>query len=201
MSEQPTGRGNRKPRRRGPLGSQQPTVDVPEGYLAVGRIINAHGIRGELSVELYTDFPEERFAPGQTVLVGAEMEGVEVITARPHKGRWLLRFEEVNDRDEAEALQGTWLYIPEEAAATLDADEYFVHQILGLTVQNEDHTTLGTVQDVLFTGANEVYIVQPAEGINKGRDLLIPAIGDVVQDVDLESGVITVRLLPGILEE
>lgn len=201
MSEGNSQNRARRRRRRGPLGQQQPTTEVPDGYLAVGRIINAHGIQGEVSVEPYTDFAEERFVRGQDVLVGDEMEAMEILNARPHKGRWLLQFAEINNRDDVELFRGKWLFIPEADAADLEEDTYFIHQIMGLRVQTVDGTLLGTVKDVLFTGANEVYIINPAEGINAGREVLLPAIGEVIQQVDLETGVITVQLLPGMLEE
>lgn len=199
-------RANREFRRRRQRGTQpssrlQRSADVPAGHLAVGRIAGVHGLRGELRVETHTDFPEERFALGQSLLLGDSLEAIEVVAARPHKGQMLVRFENIETRDDAEPLQGTWLYIPEETAADLEEDTYFVHQIVGLTVQTTEGKKLGTIKDVLFTGANEVYVVQPNDGINQGRELLVPAIADVVQSVDLEAGVLTVQLLPGLMEE
>ena len=175
-------------------------VNVPDGFLAVGRVISVHGTRGEVAIEPYTDFPEERFAAGQSILLGDEMEPVEIESMRPHKNRMLLRFDHVVNRDDAEALRGTWLFIPEDAAVELEEDTYFVHQILGLTVQTEEQQILGTVKDVLFTGANEVYVIKPAGSTNKGQDILIPATTEVIKNVDLTAGLLTVTLLPGILD-
>jgi 16S rRNA processing protein RimM len=193
-----TERQNRRRRhasRRGPL-----TVDVPAGYLAVGKVITAHGTHGEISVEPFTDFPEERFAPGQVMLLGDEMESVEIEASRPHKSRMLVRFEHITSRDEAEALRGTWIFIPEEDAAELEDDTYYVHQIIGLTVQTVDGQILGTVGDVLVTGANDVYLIKPAAGVNGGREILLPAIGEVIVEVDVAGGRLLVNLLPGILD-
>jgi 16S rRNA processing protein RimM len=163
-------------------------------------ITGAHGIRGEITIEPYTDFPEERFAEGESVLLGQEMEVTDIVSSRPHKGRVLVRFGHIADRDEAEALRGEWIYIPESEAAALEADTYFIHQIIGLSVQTTEGEILGTIQDVLFTGANEVYVVQPRAGLNRGREVLIPAIAEVVQSVDLKAGMLTIYLMPGILE-
>ncbi len=195
------GKRPRRPRRHGqPSNRAHLDVNVPDGFLAVGRVISAHGTRGEVAIEPYTDFPEERFAAGQSILLGDEMEPVEIESMRPHKNRMLLRFDHVVNRDDAEAMRGTWLFIPEDAAVELEEDTYFVHQILGLTVQTEEQQILGTVTDVLFTGANEVYVIKPAESVNKGRDILIPATTEVIKNVDLAAGLLTVALLPGIVD-
>ena len=173
---------------------------VPDGYLAVGRILGAHGLLGEVKVESYTDF-DSRFAPGQQLLLGKELFLTEIASARPHKGIFLLTFAEIADRGAAESLQNEWLYIPEDAAMGLDEDSFWIHQIIGLTVQTETNKKLGEVADVIFTGANEVYVIRPAAGINRDRELLIPALAEVIRAVDLEAGVVTVRLLPGMIEE
>lgn len=204
-NEGSAGRQGRRPQRaraRGaqPRSRQQQASQVPAGHLAVGVIIGAHGIRGDVTVEPYTDFPDQRFAEGESVLLGQEMEIANIVTSRPHKGRVLVRFDHIADRDEAEAMRGTWIYIPEDEAVELEDDTYFIHQIIGLRVHTDEGQVLGTIQDVLFTGANEVYVVEPGEGVNRGREVLIPAIAEVVQSVDLEAGVLTIHLLPGIIE-
>ena len=94
-------------------------------------------------------------------------------------------------------MRNQWLFVPESEAVELEADSYWVHDIIGLQVQTENGEPLGAVTDVLFTGANEVYVVQESNG----NELLLPAIADVVQKVDLAAGAITVRLLPGMRDE
>ena len=175
-------------------------VFIPDGYLIVGRIVGVHGLKGEVKVELHTDFPE-RFAPGAVMYLGEELTPVTLTSVRPHKGRLLVGLEGVEGRPAAEELRGEWLYIPEEEAKELEEGVYWIHDLLGLTVQTEEGRPLGVIKDVLVTGANDVYVVEVQEGVNQGRDLLIPAIADVVQEVDLERGVMTVRLLPGMEEE
>ncbi|MCB0115889.1 MAG: 16S rRNA processing protein RimM [Caldilineaceae bacterium] len=194
-------RRRRQNRRRGHASRRGPLdFKVPAGYLVVGRVISAHGVRGELSIEPFTDFPEDRFAAGQMMLIGDEMEAVEIESARPHKNRVLICFDHITNREEAEALRGNWIFIAEEDAAELDEDTYYVHQIVGLTAQTADGAILGTVKDVLVTGANDVYLVAPAEGVNGGKEILLPAIGDVIVDVDVAGGRLTVNLLPGMLD-
>ena len=201
MTERPQGY-RRRPEKDGAARGgrfRRRSAPVPEGYLAIGRILGAHGLRGEVKVESHTDF-DSRFAPGQQLLIGEELHLTEIAAARPHKGIFLLTFDEITDRVAAESLHYEWLFIPEDAAMKLDEDSFWVHDIIGLTVQTESLKPLGKVTDVLFTGANEVYIIQPAPGINRDRELLIPALADVIRAVDLEAGTVTVRLLPGMLE-
>lgn len=176
------------------------TVFVPEGYLAVGMITGPHGIRGEVKVELHTDFPE-RFAPGAILYLGESLQEVEILQARPHKGQYLLLLAGIHERNTADNLRGQWLFIPESQAAELDEDTYWVHDIIGLRVQTEEGRYLGVVQDVLETGANDVYVVDPPADVNQGRPLLLPAIAEVIQAVDLATGIMTIRLMAGLLDE
>lgn len=178
-------------------------VFVPDGYMVVGYIVGVHGLRGEVKVELYTDFPE-RFAPDEP-LYRSDSQGdslVEMVIeqARPHKNQMLLKFRGVGRREEADALRNIWLFVHEDDAISLEDGLYWVHDIIGLMMQTEDAQELGQVKEVLFTGANDVYVVEPVGTINRGQDLLVPAIADVVQSVDLERNIITVRLPPGLLE-
>lgn len=167
-------------------------VLVPDGYLAIGRIATAHGVRGEVRVELYTDFPE-RFAPQTDIYMGEALTPATIEYARPHKLQMLVKLVDVETRDEAEELRGQWLFVPEEEAVALEADTYWVHDIIGLQAATEAGEVLGRISEVLFTGANEVYVIQDADG----AELLVPAIADVIQQVDLAAKRITVRLLPG----
>ncbi len=196
-AEQPAKTKKVNPLRRFQLSNR--SVDVPTGYLAVGRITSVHGLQGEVQVELHTDFPE-RFASGTRLFLGQELAEVVIEEVRPHKGQLLLLLEEIADRDTAEALRGEWLFVPESEAVQLEADSYWVHEIIGMWVQTTDQEPLGVVEDVLFTGANQVYVIQCPPGVNNGKELLIPAIADVIRQVDRAAQMITVQLLPGLLE-
>jgi 16S rRNA processing protein RimM len=173
-------------------------VRVPTGHIAIGMITGAHGLRGELKVELHTDFPE-RFVPNMQVYLGEDLDPALITTARPHQGQMLVQFDEITDRDAAEELRGLWIFVPESEAIELEEDTYFIHDIVGLSVQTEDGNLLGTVEEVLATGANDVYVVK-TPGVPP-REILLPAIADVVKEVDLAAGVMTVTLLPGLVDD
>jgi len=174
-------------------------VFVPDGYLAIGRVITAHSLHGEVRVELFTDFPE-RFASGTAILVGTELQKTAVEAVRPHKNGLLLKLAGIDDRTHAEALRGIWLFVAEHQAVALEADTYWVHEIIGMTVETESGAVLGTVTDVIFTGANEVYVVEQPAGEEKKKELLLPAIADVVRSVDVAQKRMVVHLLPGLGE-
>lgn len=173
-------------------------VRIPKGYIAVGLITSAHGLRGEVKVELHTDFPE-RFAPGVKLFLGEDLEEVTVSSARPHQGQVLLQFEGYESREAVDEIRGLWIFVPDDQAVELEEDTYFVHDIIGLSVQTVAGELLGTVKEVLFTGANDVYIVTPPD--DPKREILLPAIEEVVKQVDLDKGILVVEPLPGLLDE
>ncbi len=175
-------------------------IHIPAGYLAVGVIIGVHGLRGEVKVEIHSDFPD-RFAAGSELLLGDTSKKIIIQSSRMHKGHMLLVLAGVKNRNQAEELRNLWLFVAEEDAASLDDGTYWIHDLIGLTVQTDEGQTLGKITDVLATGANDVYAIQPTGNINRGRELLIPAIADVVQHVDLDSGIMTVTLQSGLLQE
>lgn len=189
------------PRRNRPAPIKQArTVETPAGHLAVGLVVGVHGLRGELKVEPHTDFPE-RFAAGTRLWVGADLEERKIVNARMHKTHLLLQINGINRREQAEALRGQWLFVTEAEAIALDQDSYWLHDIVGLTVQTVDGRELGEIVEVIVTGANDVYVVSPALGVNQGKELLLPAISEVIREVDLAANRMTVALLPGLLEE
>ena len=166
-------------------------------YLAIGRVVGAFGIRGEVKVEVHTDFPE-RFHQLKRVYLGEgdDLRPMAVLGARLHKGRFLLRLEGCSDRTAAEGLRGQWLYIPIEEAMPLAEDEFYVHEVLGLRVETPAGEFLGYIQEVLFTGSNEVFVVKDDEG-----ELLIPVLEDVVLEIDRAGKRVLVTLPPGLRKE
>ena len=168
-------------------------------FLAIGRVVGIHGVRGELKVEILTDDPH-RFGLLQQVLVGLEdQEPVPWILEgyRLHKGHALLKLQGCDDRTAAEALRGYYIQVHFEDALPLEEDEYFEHQIVGLQVWTAAGELLGEVAEILYTGANDVYVVRG--GSPGRRDILIPAIEDVVLKVDLDGGRLVVELPEGLL--
>jgi 16S rRNA processing protein RimM len=162
-------------------------------YLVVGRIVAPWGVRGEVKVTLETGFPE-RFKLLKRVYLGEEATSFVLEGSRLHKGNALLKLEGFDDRDAAEKLRGQLVQIPIEEAMPLGEDEYYVYQIVGLDVWTTEGEHLGRVSEVLFTGANDVYVVQGEKG-----EILIPAVEDVVLEVDLAGGRLTVELMEGLI--
>jgi 16S rRNA processing protein RimM len=168
-------------------------------FLLIGQVVGAHGTGGELKVQILTE-DARRFGLLEQVFIGLEDEEP---VARPlegyrlHKGLALLKLKGCGDRNAAAAMRGYLVQVPRDQAIPLEEGEYFEHQILGLEVWTAAGEPLGKVVDILYTGANEVYVVQgPSLG---RREVLIPAIEDVVLEVDLEAGRLVVELLEGLL--
>lgn len=175
-------------------------IHIPDGHLAVGNIVGVHGLRGELKVESHTDFPE-RFAAGGNLMLGDNLLPVVIESSRPHKGHILVKLTGINDRNQADELRSQWLFIAEQSAAELDEDSFWIHDIIGLSVETTDGHALGVVSDVLSTGANDVYVVRPANSVNRGRDILLPAIQSVIEKVDLDNSLLLVHVPPGLIDD
>jgi 16S rRNA processing protein RimM len=164
-------------------------------YLAIGRVIRAHSLRGEVSVAVLTDFPE-RFETTEWVYLGNEFEATpyRLQSFRWHKQNVLLTLEGVTSRTQAELLQGQLVQVPLEEAVPLPDGSYYLYQLIGLRVQDTSGKFLGTIKDVLETGANDVYVVEQED-----QELLLPAIPDVVRSVDIATGIMVVHLLDGLI--
>ena len=168
---------------------------MPIQFLAVGRILRPHGIRGEMLMEIATDFPEH-LEEHETVYLGEAAEPHPLRQARPHRGQWLIQLADCLDRESAEAFRGQWVQIRGEQAAPLPAGRYYYHQIVGLEVVTEAGERLGEVTEILETGANDVYVVTGPTG-----ETLLPALSSVVLKVDLDAHRMTVHLPEGLRSE
>ena len=160
--------------------------DASNERIVIGRVGAAHGIRGELRIIPLTDFPE-RFAALREVMVGDELLHIESV--KPQGKNFLICFREYAVREEAQRLTGRLLTVARAEAAPLDVGEYYVFDIVGLTVYDEEDNELGTVENVLRTGSNDVYAVRSEDG----REILIPALRAVVREIDVPGGRMTVR--------
>ncbi len=140
-----------------------------------------------------TDFPD-RFSRLQKVYLGPEAVPFALKGVRLHKGAALLKLEGCHDRTAVEKLRGQLVQIPIEEAVPLEQDEYYEHQIVGLAVWTAGGDYLGTVDEVISTGSNDVYVVQ-----SEGREILIPAIEDVVLEINLAQGRMVVELMEGLI--
>ncbi|GEL06870.1 ribosome maturation factor RimM [Salisediminibacterium halotolerans] len=172
-------------------------------WLNVGKIVNTHGIHGEVRLIANTDFPNERFAPGVRLSIlnrDGSRTPVTVSSWRTHKQFDLLTFEEIQDVNEAERFKDSDLQIDASQLGDdeLESNEYYFRDIIGLHVVSEDGEEIGTITEILTPGANDVWAVKQAKS---GKEILIPYISDVVKHVDLEQGQVVIHLMEGLLDE
>lgn len=164
-------------------------------YYNVGKIVNTHGIRGEVKVVVITDFPEERFKVGNQLFIDQQPPlKVKINSVRQHKGFILLTFDGFTNINQVEQFKGQQLMVSEEDIHPLDDGQYYYHEIIGLTVITDDGRELGKIKEILSPGANDVWVVKRP----KQSDLLLPVIDDVVKKVDLDHHQVTVELMEGL---
>jgi 16S rRNA processing protein RimM len=168
--------------------------------LTVGRVVKAHGVTGELVVDVRTDDPELRFAPGSVLRAkGSDRRErtYTVHTVRPHGARLLLRLEGVADRDAADALRGSVFLIDSADLPPIDEDDtYYDHQLEGLRVRTTAGLEIGTVTEVLHTAGGELLAVKR----DGAPELLVPFVGAIVTSVSLDDGVVEIDPPDGLLE-
>ncbi len=160
-------------------------------HIVVGVIRSAWGLRGDVSVEPLSDAPD-RFAPGGVLYLRGKPVRIE--RARPAKRGLLLKLDAVADRTQAEALRGERLTILPDQAEPLPDGVYYHYQIIGMRVQTDEGEPLGVITEIIVTGGNDVYVIAKPGS----RDLLIPALPDVVLDVDVPNGLMLVSLPDGL---
>ena len=165
---------------------------MDEPTVAVGRVSRAHGIQGEVAVLVLSEV-EDRFAPGATLWL-EDGRTLTVESSRPHRGRLLVRFREVRDREQAEGIQRALLVVPESSSPSLPEGSWWDHQIEGCTVETDRGRSLGTVREVIHTAANDVWSVVDGGG----RETLVPVLNDVLVSVDTEAKRIVVREIEGL---
>ena len=168
-----------------------------EDLLKVGVITTTHGVRGEVKVYPPTDEPE-RFLELDYVLLdtGRELRKLEIKNVKFFKNLVILKFKGVDNINDIEKYKGRDLWIPREEGQELEEDEYYIADLLGMSVVLEDGQEFGTLKDVMETGANDVYIIDSAEH----GEVLLPAIKECILDVDLEKNVMTIHLMKGLIQ-
>lgn len=168
-----------------------------EDMLRVGVIASTHGVRGEVKVFPTTDDAARFNMLKQVTLdTGKEQVLLEIEHVKFFKNMVILKFRGYDNINDIEKYKSRDLLIPRGQAVELKKDEYFIADLIGLNVVTDKGEALGTLKDVLETGANDVYIVaRPG-----GKELLLPAIGDCILDVDLEAGRMTVHIMDGLLD-
>ncbi|MFF8991837.1 ribosome maturation factor RimM [Streptomyces sp. NPDC014983] len=167
--------------------------------LVVARVGRAHGIKGEVTVEVRTDEPELRLAPGAVLATDPASTGpLTIETGRVHSGRLLLRFAGVTDRNAAEALRNTLLIAevdPEELPE--DEDEYYDHQLIDLDVVTEDGTEIGRITEISHLPSQDLFIVERPDG----TEVMIPFVEEIVAEIDLQEQKAVITPPPGLIDD
>lgn len=164
-------------------------------YLEVGKIVNTHGLRGEVKVVPWTDYPDD-FEDIEYVYAekrGAR-ERLDIKNIKYQKNNLIVKFAQINDINEAETYKNLVLTADRDVLGELPEGVYYIADLIGLEVVKETGEKIGEISDVINTGANDIYVVK-REG---KRDMLIPVIDDVVKNVDLENRKVTVELMEGL---
>ena len=168
-----------------------------EDYFKIGIITSSHGVRGEMKVFPTTD-DTRRFKKCREVYVEDKTGLVmyEVESARVSPDKVLLKLKGIDTPEEAVKLRQRGIFVDREHAVKLSKDEYFIADLIGLEVRNEDRDKIGVIEEVLPTGANDVYQI----AMDDGRELLLPAIKDCILEVNVEQGFMRVHVLDGLLD-
>lgn len=165
-------------------------------WATIGQVVALFGVRGEVKIRLLTDIPD-RFQQLEVIYLGSEHQRYEIERVRPYKGEMIvLKLAGVDDANAAEALCRQSLMIPLDQLASLPAGSYYQHDILGLNVLTLDDRALGQISDIIETGSNDVYVVKGTGG----TQVLIPAIKEIVKQIDLARHTMYIDPLPGLLE-
>lgn len=165
--------------------------------LKVGKIVNTHGLKGELKVITTSDFLEERFVEGVKLLItrgNQVLREVIVEKSRFHKNFCLVKFKDIDDINEAEIYKNTQLKIDSEYLSELDDDEFYYYEIIDCKVYDENNIYLGTIIEILQTGANDVWVIK-----NNDKEYLIPYIDDVVKKIDIKNKIVEIEVMEGLL--
>jgi 16S rRNA processing protein RimM len=169
-----------------------------EKWFNVGKIVNTHGIRGEVRVISRTDFPEERYKVGNVLFLflpksNTPME-LTIKSHRSHKNFELLTFEGLENINDVEKFRDGILKVPESQLGDLEEDEFYFHEIIGCHVETVNGEEIGKITEILTPGANDVWVVKG----KSGKELLIPYIHDVVKKVDVKEKVIVIDPIEGL---
>ncbi|HUI89090.1 MAG TPA: ribosome maturation factor RimM [Anaerolineales bacterium] len=175
--------------------SGSPTHGEPV-YLAVGYLRRAHGVHGEMVMEVLTDFPE-RLKPKTRVYVGRQNQPMTITSVRIHGEGLLVKFGELNEPEAARRYRNQLVSVTAADRPRLPKGQFYHHQLIGYEVLDEQKELIGTLHEIMQTGANDVYVVTRPDD----SELLLPVIPSVVQEIDSDRRLIHIRLIPGLLDE
>ncbi len=162
-------------------------------YLTVGFLRRPHGLRGEIIMDLHTDFPE-RLRHGRKMFVSEQHKPVTIQTVREHQNAVLIKFTGIDTPEDAGQFRNQWVYVKAKDVPPLPEGHIYQHELFGFKVVDENDTLLGELVEILETGANDVYVVKN----ESGRELLLPAIPSVILDLDTSRRLMRVHLLEGL---
>ena len=167
-----------------------------EEYFEIGQIVNTSGLKGEIKVKPFTD-DIKKFNNLKTIYVSIkkELKEFEIEHVRFSKNMVFLKLKGINTIEEAENYRNFYLKIKRDKDEKLEEGVYYVVDLIGCTVYTDDNQMLGKVDDVFSTGSNDVYVVKD----ELGKQVLLPAIKDVIKNVDIENKTITVHLMEGLI--
>jgi len=171
----------------------EPELFTSHQFLVVGKLHRTHGVRGEMVMEVITDFPE-RLRPGARVFVGENRQPFHIKRCRPVVNGMLLLFDELTTLEAAGEWRNAIVAVRADEIPSLPEGEYYHHELIGLHVVSDTGLELGRVAQILETGANDVCVVR-SEG---GQEVLIPVLDEVLLEIDLAAGVMRVHLLDGL---
>jgi len=170
-------------------------IGSPNGepmYLSVGFLRRPHGLKGEIIMDLHTDFPE-RMKAGRELFVGEKHKPMTLTNVRPHQNGLLVKFKDIESTDDAGLYRNQWVYAKSKDVP-LPEGQHYKHELIGLKVVDENDRPLGELVEILETGANDVYVVRG----DSGKDLLLPAIPSVILGLDVGAQLMRVHLLEGL---
>lgn len=175
-------------------GSGSPSAGEPL-YLVVGSLRRSHGVRGEMVMEVVTDFPE-RLKPNTKVFVGDSRQPMTLVGARFHNEGLLVKFKNIDTPEDAARYRNQLVYVPAADRPKLPKGQYYHHELIGFDVVDEADNSIGVLSDIMQTGANDVYVVTQLDG----KEILLPAISSVILDIETDRRLIRVHLLDGLIE-
>ena len=159
----------------------------------VGVVLGSWGLKGHLKVKPFTGI-DSRYKVGNSVWISCEKLKISTSRFFDSKGYWIISFEDVNSLEKIERFFGCDITIPRKLLEILPLNVFYFHDLIGISVFNQDFVEIGILKDILKTGANDVYVIQP----KSGKEILIPAIKEVVKKVDLENAKMYIELPVGI---
>lgn len=164
-------------------------------FVVIGKFRRPHGIRGEIRMTVLTDNPD-LIKPDQIIYAGEGYKPYTVKNFRWHGDDMLINLKELPDRTAVEIFRNIMVYMKSADAPELPDGEYYLHQLVGMEVITDQGESLGKLKEIILTGANDVYLVDSPQG----KDILLPAIDEVVLDINQEKGEILVHIIPGLLD-